>query len=218
MPQPAHARPASHGGHCAGAAHGDAMAGAEPRASAAPRRPTGASGSGWRRGCSVSSGGRGCWPMRLWPESTGSGWRWMEPWGRHRLGGEKTGPNPTDRAKKGTKKSLLTDGRGAHLGLAVAGANVNDHKVMRPTLESCPWSAPPPARTHRRGSDAGYSCLFRRCAAPGLACSDAAHLSPAASVRRAHGRAGVERAASADACRACGRSLPPRSGELSPHP
>jgi transposase len=56
---------------------------------------------------------------------------------RHRLGvagarrgdgqgpagwGGKTGPNPTDRGKRGTKRSLLTDGRGVPPGLALAGA------------------------------------------------------------------------------------------------
>jgi putative transposase len=65
--------------------------------------------------------------------------------GKAPLGGEKTGPNTTDRAKKGTKKSLLTDGRGAPLGLAVAGANVNDHKLMRPTLQSMPVERPSPS-------------------------------------------------------------------------
>ena len=41
--------------------------------------------------------------------------------------GEKTGPNPTDRAKRGTKRSLLTDARGTPLSVVVAGANRNDH-------------------------------------------------------------------------------------------
>jgi transposase len=58
--------------------------------------------------------------------------------------GGKTGPNPTDRAKKGTKRSLLTEGRGVPLGVAVAGANVPDYQLTEETLESIPLSRPEP--------------------------------------------------------------------------
>lgn len=47
-----------------------------------------------------------------------------------------TGPSPVDRAKSGTKRSLLTDGRGVPLALAVAGANRHDMKLAEPTLNS----------------------------------------------------------------------------------
>jgi putative transposase len=50
--------------------------------------------------------------------------------------GKKTGPNPTDRAKGGVKRSLLTEGHGVPLGLVVAGANRPDMKLVAPTLES----------------------------------------------------------------------------------
>ena len=52
------------------------------------------------------------------------------------MGGKKVGKNPTDRGKTGTKRSLLTDGRGVPLGLAVAGAHRNDFKLTRETIES----------------------------------------------------------------------------------
>lgn len=58
--------------------------------------------------------------------------------------GEKTGRNPTDRGKLGSKRSLLTDGRGVPLGLAIAGANRNDHKLMRETVEAIPVERPAP--------------------------------------------------------------------------
>ena len=72
--------------------------------------------------------------------------------------GEKTGPNPTDRAKCGTKRSLLTDGDGIPLGLAVGGANVNDFKLARETLESIPLDRPRPTRRWPQGLclDKGY--------------------------------------------------------------
>ncbi len=47
----------------------------------------------------------------------------------HRQGpfwGAKVGPNPTDRGKPGTKKSLLVEGSGGPLSAAIAGANVHD--------------------------------------------------------------------------------------------
>ena len=58
--------------------------------------------------------------------------------------GKKTGPNPTDRAKSGTKDSIQTDGRGVPLGAVVAGANVNDYKLLEATLESSPIPRPDP--------------------------------------------------------------------------
>jgi putative transposase len=42
--------------------------------------------------------------------------------GKARSGGGKTGRNPTDRGKAGTKKSLAVDGDGGPLGLVIAGS------------------------------------------------------------------------------------------------
>jgi transposase len=73
--------------------------------------------------------------------------------------GKKTGPNPTDRAKSGTKRSLLTDARGVPLGLVAAGANTNDFKLVRATLESIPVERPTPTE-HRHQHlcvDKGYA-------------------------------------------------------------
>ena len=77
---------------------------------------------------------------------------------RPRWAGKKTGPNPTDRAKRGTKRSLLTDSRSVPLGLAVAGANTNDFKLVQQTFESVPVPRPSPADGHRQHLcvDAGY--------------------------------------------------------------
>ncbi len=46
------------------------------------------------------------------------------------------GPNPTDRAKAGTKKSILVDADGGPLSVVVAGANVHDTKLLKATLEA----------------------------------------------------------------------------------
>jgi putative transposase len=58
--------------------------------------------------------------------------------------GKKTGRNPTDRGKLGSKRSVLTDGRGMPLSVVVAGANRNDHMLMRETLESMAVERPAP--------------------------------------------------------------------------
>ena len=55
---------------------------------------------------------------------------------RPRSGGEGTGANPTDRGKKGTKRSLLTDGAGIPISLVVDGANRHDMKLVESTLHS----------------------------------------------------------------------------------
>jgi transposase len=52
----------------------------------------------------------------------------------------------------------LTDGAGVPVGLAVAGANVNDFKLARETLESIPVQHPRPTRVQPQGLclDKGY--------------------------------------------------------------
>jgi len=68
------------------------------------------------------------------------------------------GPNPTDRGKGGAKRSVLTEGAGVPVGLAVGGANVNDHKLSRETVESIPVPRPlpTPERPQHLRRDKGY--------------------------------------------------------------
>ena len=74
------------------------------------------------------------------------------------FGGEKTGPNPTDRAKSGVKRSLLTEGHGVPVGLVVAGANRPDLKLVTDTLESLVVKRPRPTKKRPQGMclDKGY--------------------------------------------------------------
>jgi putative transposase len=74
------------------------------------------------------------------------------------LAGKKVGKNPTDRGKIGTKRSLLTDGGGVPVGLAVEGANRNDFKLVRETIESLPGERPEPTADKPQGMclDKGY--------------------------------------------------------------
>lgn len=77
---------------------------------------------------------------------------------KHRWEGKKSGPNPTDRAKSGTKRSVITESAGIPLGLAVAGANVVDFKLARDTIVSIPIKRPRPTRACPQGVclDKGY--------------------------------------------------------------
>jgi transposase len=72
--------------------------------------------------------------------------------------GKKTGPNPTDRAKKGTKRSILVEGSGVPVGLAIDGANRNDFKLVRETFESIPVERPEPTKEAPQNfcGDKGY--------------------------------------------------------------
>jgi putative transposase len=102
----------------------------------------------WRRG------------LLTYDELKGIDWQWLSMDGamtKAPLGGEKTGPNPTDRAKLGTKRSILVEGRGVPLGLAVDGANRNDFKMARETIESIPIERPAPSEQRQNMClDKGY--------------------------------------------------------------
>jgi transposase len=67
------------------------------------------------------------------------------------LAGEKTGPNPTDRAKKGVKRSLLTEAKGVPIGLAIDGANRHDSKMVAATIQSIPVERPEPTEQEPQG-------------------------------------------------------------------
>lgn len=88
------------------------------------------------------------WRLALeeYDELVGLDWQWQSIDGamtKAPLGGEKTGPNPTDRAKRGTKRSLATEATGIPTGIAVAAANVHDIKLLQETIENCFEVAPP---------------------------------------------------------------------------
>ena len=72
--------------------------------------------------------------------------------------GKKTGPNPTDRGKRGVKRSLLTEAQGVPVGVAVDGANRHDMMLVRPTLDSVVIARPEPNLEQPQGMclDKGY--------------------------------------------------------------
>ncbi len=74
------------------------------------------------------------------------------------MGGKKTGKNPTDRGKKGTKKILVTDGDGGPLGVVIAGANVLERKLLEAMIESIVVERPEPTEDEPQhfSLDKGY--------------------------------------------------------------
>jgi hypothetical protein len=75
-------------------------------------------------------------------------------------GGEKTGPNPTDRRKKGSKHHLLTDAHGIPLAIELTQANRHEITQLLKLVESIPpirgKRGRPRQRPERIQGDRGY--------------------------------------------------------------
>ena len=69
-------------------------------------------------------------------------WIWPEPSSTvrrsARCAGEKTGPNPTDRRKAGSKHHVLTDAHGIPLVATLTAANRNDITELLPLVDAFP--------------------------------------------------------------------------------
>ena len=70
--------------------------------------------------------------------------------------GDLIGPNPTDRAKPGVKRSLHVEGDGGPLGIIVAGANRPDFQLLAATLDACVVDRPKVTARHPQ-----HLCLDR---------------------------------------------------------
>jgi transposase len=75
-------------------------------------------------------------------------------------GGEKTGPNPTDRRKLGSKHHMLTDANGIPLAVILTEANRHDVTQLLPLLDKIPHvkgkRGAPRFRPHQVQGDRGY--------------------------------------------------------------
>jgi transposase len=72
------------------------------------------------------------WAYRLVTGSRGRQFRASGFWGAQ------TGPNPTDRAKLGSKRHLICDGRGIPLAVQLTGANRNDSQQALALVDAIP--------------------------------------------------------------------------------
>src|SRR5215467_10898111 len=66
------------------------------------------------------------------------------------FGGLQTGPNPTDRAKLGSKRHLICDGQGIPLAIRLTGANRNDSQEALALVDSIPPLQGPRGRPRSR--------------------------------------------------------------------
>jgi putative transposase len=99
--------------------------------------------------------------LEYYDEQVGIDWKWQAldcAMTKAPLGGEATGPSPVDRGKSGTKRSLLTDRRGAPISLVVTAANTHDKKVALSTIDSIIVARPEKVvyRLHHLCLDKGY--------------------------------------------------------------
>jgi putative transposase len=87
-------------------------------------------------------------------------WEWQAAdgvMGKSRFEGSARGPNPTDRAKMGTKKSVLVEQAGGPLAIAIDGANVHDTKLLARTIDAIVSERPDPEQvTQNLCLDKGY--------------------------------------------------------------
>lgn len=66
------------------------------------------------------------------------------------FGGAKTGPNPTDRRKSGSKHHLITDAGGVPLASVLTSANTNDVTQLLPLVDAIPPIRGKPGRPRKR--------------------------------------------------------------------
>jgi len=86
-------------------------------------------------------------------EIKGLKWEWQSADGvmtKAPLGGEATGKNPTDRAKCGTKRSLLVEAKGIPLAIEVGPANRHDVKMLASTLDGVVIQRPIPSEEQKQ--------------------------------------------------------------------
>lgn len=99
-------------------------------------------------------------PVAACEELGGVDWEWQAAdgmMGKARLGGP-IGRNPTDRGKRGVKRSLLVEASGGPLAVVIAGANVHDTRLLAETLDSIVVARPQPTpeRAQHLCLDPGY--------------------------------------------------------------
>ena len=84
------------------------------------------------------------------------------------FGGQKTGPNPTDRRKNGSKHHVITDANGIPFAAIVTGANRHDVTQLLPLVEAIPPIAGRRGRPRKRPDivqgDRGYDSQPHRIA------------------------------------------------------
>ena len=88
---------------------------------------------------------------------------------RAKRGGEDTGPNPTDRGKRGSKYHLVVDQQGVPLAVRLSAANVHDSRLLLPAGGRHPAdlapggrARPPARRPAKLHADKAYDAGVHR--------------------------------------------------------
>lgn len=104
------------------------------------------------------------WKVGLseYDEVKGIDWQWQAADGattKAPLGGQATGANPTDRAKRGSKRSLLVEAKGVPLAIEVGAAQRHDVKLLAATLDAIVVERPAPSKEKPQNLclDKGYA-------------------------------------------------------------
>ena len=90
--------------------------------------------------------------LTKYDELRGIEWEWQAGDGvmtKAPFGGAAAGRNPTDRGKQGVKRSVLTDGGGIPLAVAISGANRHDSVLLAATLEGVVVMRPDAEQVHQ---------------------------------------------------------------------
>jgi len=100
--------------------------------------------------------------LEEYDEIKGIEWKWQSVDAaitKAPLGGQATGKNPTDRAKLGTKRSLLVEAKGVPLAIEVGPANRHEVKMLAETLDGVVVDRPVPSEQEKQNLclDKGYA-------------------------------------------------------------
>jgi transposase len=107
------------------------------------------------------------WPSStLRTKSTGPAPSWIAEVFARLAVGKNTGPNPTDRRKRGSQQHVLTDAQGVPLAVLVTGAHRHDVPQLLPLLEAIPpvrgKRGRPRRRPRRVQGERGYDAAPHR--------------------------------------------------------
>lgn len=86
--------------------------------------------------------------LKIYDEKVGVRWKWQSIDGSNRkspFAKDQVGPNPTDRAKQGTKMMVLTDQKGIPLSTIIVPANIHESQLLEATLGELRANKPHPS-------------------------------------------------------------------------
>jgi putative transposase len=102
--------------------------------------------------------------LKIYDNIVGINWTWQSLDSisiKSPLWGDKTGNNPTDRSKLGTKRDILTDKKGTPPSAVISPANTHDINLVAEVLDNAVIKRPKSSKAKsksKRGIKKGESC------------------------------------------------------------